>query len=82
MSNPATRDRDEVMRDEMVMRDKIAALLSDGPKTIPEIAGRLGHPAPEVVLWVMAMRRYGRIAETGKPDDAGYFRYTLREENT
>jgi len=81
MSNAFPRDHAEILRDEMVMRDRIAALLSDGPKTIPEIAESMGFPANEVTLWIMAMWRYGRIAVTGKPDDDGYFRYILRDEN-
>ncbi len=74
------RDLREVMRDEMVMRDKIAAILLDGPKTIPEVAAALGCPAPEVTYWMMAMRRYGRVSEIGRPDDEGYFQYKLVDE--
>ena len=76
----AMRDMREVMRDEMVMRDKIAAVLTDGPKTIPEIAKAIGQPSREVVCWVMAMRRYGRLEAVGRPDDDGYFKYELSEE--
>jgi DNA-binding IclR family transcriptional regulator len=67
-----------MLRDEMVMRDRIAALLRPGPLTIPEIAARLGRPASEVVCWVMAMRRYGMVEEEGKPDADGYFSYALK----
>ena len=80
MEPHAVRDRAEVMRDEWVMRDKIAALLVDGPKTVPQIAEGLGHPVPEVMLWMMAMRRYGAIAEKGRPDEDGYFHYELASE--
>ena len=39
MSAPAIpRNPAEIMRDEMVMRPRIAAVLADGPKTIPAIA--------------------------------------------
>lgn len=76
----AMRDLREVLRDEMVMRDKIAAVLADGPKTIPEIAEAIDQPSPEVVCWVMAMRRYGRLEAVGRPDDDGYFKYELSEE--
>ncbi|HHE46460.1 MAG TPA: MarR family transcriptional regulator [Bacteroidetes bacterium] len=69
----------EIMRDEMVMRDKIIAVLQDGPKTIVEIAESLGCPSHEVMYWVMAMWRYGRIEETAvKPDDDGYFKYRVK----
>lgn len=71
------RLRSEMLRDEMVMRDRIAALLHDGPMTIPALAVALGHPSPEVVCWVMAMRRYGMVEEEGKADADGYFVYAL-----
>ena len=69
----------EVVRDEMVMRDRIAAILRDAPATIPTIADRLGSPSDEVVFWVMAMRRYGMIEEAGKVGPDGYFSYGLTE---
>ncbi len=80
--NPAWRRnrRREAMRDEMVMRDKIAAVLGAGPKTVPEVAEALAQPADRVVLWMMAMRRYGLLAETGRPDENGYFAYALTAE--
>jgi hypothetical protein len=65
----------EIMRDEMVMRPRIAALLAEGPKTIPEIAAALGAPAPEVTCWVMALRRYGALEELPKPKADDYYRY-------
>ena len=67
----------EVMRDEMVMRDRILAQLREGPKTIPELAEALGFPPREVTLWVMGMRRYGAIEELPKPKADDYFRYGL-----
>ena len=80
MQIPAPRNMAEAMRDEMVMRDKIAAHLHDGPKTVPELAEALGFPTREVMLWVMAMRRYGRIEEIGRPNEDGYFEYGLVDE--
>jgi len=71
------RLRSEVLRDEMVMRDRIAAVLRGGPRTIPDIAAVLEQPSPEVVCWVMAMRRYGMVEEKGKADADGYFAYAL-----
>lgn len=71
------RDRDEMLRDEMLVHDRIAALLQDGPKTIPALAAALAKPSPEVVCWVMAMRRYGRVEAVGKADADGYFSYVL-----
>jgi hypothetical protein len=77
MTTAMSRDLSEVMRDEMVMRPKIAAALADGARTIPEIAEAIGCPGHEVTFWVMAMRRYGALEELpkGKADD--YYRYGL-----
>ena len=68
----------EIMRDEHVMHDKILALLEDGPMIIPDIAKGLDAPVHETTLWVMAMRRYGKVEEIGRPDEDGYFNYQQR----
>jgi hypothetical protein len=81
MAEPSPRDVAEVMRDEMIVRPRIAALVRDGPKTIPELAVALGCPSREAVFWVMAMCRYGTLVPTGKAGEDGYYRYRLREEN-
>lgn len=69
------RDDREVIREEPVMRPRILAALAAGPLTVPEIAGAVGAPSHEVVFWVMAMRRYGWLAEIKGSDADGYFRY-------
>jgi hypothetical protein len=65
------------MRDEMAVRDEIAAFVADGPRTIPEIARHLGHPTHEVATWVIAMSKYGTLRGAGEPDADGYYRYEL-----
>ena len=77
MAEEKRRDLGEVLRDEMVMKDRIASLLREEPKTIPEIAEALSCPVREVTLWVMAMRRYGALEELPKPKVEDYFRYRL-----
>ncbi len=72
-----SRSLGEVLRDEMVMRDRIGDALRDGPKTIPEIAEALSAPTQEVTLWVMAMRRYGALEDLPKAKADDYFRYKL-----
>lgn len=79
MKRKTRRNLAEVLRDEMYMRDRVAAVLQQGPKTIPEIAQELGRPSPEVTLWVMAMRRYGRIADLPKGRADDYYQYKLVE---
>jgi hypothetical protein len=71
------RDIGEVLRDEMIMKDRIASVLREGPKTIPEIAEALACPVREVTFWVMAMRRYGSLEELPKSKADDYFRYKL-----
>ena len=80
MGREGQRDLLEVMRDEMVMKDRIAALLREGPRTIPEIAEALGCPPREVTLWVMALRRYGALEELPKRKAEDYYRYKLAKE--
>lgn len=80
MTGPApVRDLGEVLRDEMVQRDRIVEVLRSGPKTLPEIAATLGAPAHEVTKWVMAMRRYGGVTELPKARADDYYRYQLVE---
>ncbi len=68
------RDPREVVREETFMRRQVLAILADGPHTVPEIAQALGRPTHEAMFWVMGLRRYGWIRETGAADE-GYFRY-------
>ena len=77
MNRSAPRSLAEVLRDEMLARDRIKAVLRDGPRTIPEIAEALAAPTREVTLWVMAMCRYGALAEVPKSRADDYFRYSL-----
>ena len=71
------RDMLDIAQDEMVMRDRIAGLLAQGPMTIPEIARALGCPPREVTVWLFGMRRYGLVEEKGRADEDGYFQYEL-----
>jgi hypothetical protein len=71
------RDIREIVHDEMIMKDRIAKILKDGPRTIPELAETMGYPSHEVTIWLFAMRRYGEIEVVGKPDVDGYFKYAL-----
>ncbi len=79
MSSTRTVQRgiDEIVHDEMIMKDRIAKLLQDGPQTIPELAEAMGYPSHEVTIWLFAMRRYGQVEVIGRPDVDGYFKYQL-----
>lgn len=80
MSNTQTtrlRDMLDIAQDEMIMRDRIADILEQGPKTIPEISQTLGYPSREVTVWLFGMRRYGMVEAIGRADVDGYFQYEL-----
>jgi hypothetical protein len=72
------REIREVVREEPAMRRRILIALESGPSTVPEIAAAVGFPEPEVMFWVMGMRKYGYVAERKEVDD-GYFRYEAVE---
>ncbi len=73
------RDKREVIREEMVMRNRIMEVLKEGPKTVPEVAEALGKPTAEVMFWMMAMRKYALIEETEEMTEEGYYKYRLKE---
>jgi predicted Rossmann fold nucleotide-binding protein DprA/Smf involved in DNA uptake len=77
MRTKGRRSLVEVMRDEMLMKDRIVDLLREEPRTIPELAEALGYPSHEVLLWVMALWRYGTVAELKRGRNEEYFKYTL-----
>lgn len=80
MRTESKRGLAEVLRDEMVMKDRIVDLLREEPKTIPEMAEALGYPSHEVLLWVMALWRYGTVVEVEKKRTEEYFQYKLSPE--
>ena len=75
------RDMLDIAQDEMVMRDRIADVLAQGPMTIPELAQTLGFTSREVAVWLFGMRRYGLVEETGRADVDGYFQYELTKRH-
>lgn len=79
--NTRLRNAREIMREEMFMRDIIISALSEGPKTVPEIAKKIDCPVNEVMFWVMGTRKYGYIEELPEATDEGYFQYQLVEKN-
>ena len=74
------RETREIVREEPLMHRPILEALAGGPLTIPEIAQAIGRPSSEVVIWVMGMRRYGKLVASVDPDDDGYFRYQVAVE--
>jgi predicted Rossmann fold nucleotide-binding protein DprA/Smf involved in DNA uptake len=71
-----SRDIREVIRDEPLMADRLLALLADGPMTVPELAAAAALPTDEVMVWVMGLRRYGRVVEEKAAARATEYRYS------
>ena len=69
------RDLAEVLREGMAHGDEVLGALAERPKSIPELAAELHRPSREVTLWVMALRRYGRVVEVAKDPSDDYYRY-------
>jgi hypothetical protein len=65
----------EIIREEPLMHGDILRAVSDGPHTVPEIAEAIGRPSEETVIWVMGMRRYGKLVELPEATDEGFFQY-------
>lgn len=79
MKRKTMRDLAEALRDEMYMQDRIINALKEGPKTVPEMAEELGCLSPEVMKWVMAMRRYGKVIDIPKRREDNYYHYELAQ---
>jgi hypothetical protein len=69
------REKTEIAKDEMAWRNRIRAVLREGPRTVPAVARELGRPSYEVMYWMMSLRKYGQIAESEEADDEGYYEY-------
>jgi hypothetical protein len=59
---------------------KITTAMAAGPCTVPEIAAATAIPAPDVLRFVMTLKKYGSVVEGTKDD--GYYRYALSEAPT
>jgi hypothetical protein len=69
------RELVEIAKDEMIWRDKIRDILRQGPRSVPEVARLLKKPSPEVMYWMMSLRKYCRIVESEEPNDEGFYEY-------
>ena len=82
MEKTEMRNLPEVLRDEMIMRERICDLLKDNPMTIPQLAESLHKPGWEITIWVMSLRRYNLITELPKSRADDYFQYTVLPEES
>jgi predicted Rossmann fold nucleotide-binding protein DprA/Smf involved in DNA uptake len=59
----------------MFIKDRVINQLKPGPKTIPELAAEMGCSSPDMVRWVMALRRYGKVTDMPKARADDYYQY-------
>jgi len=70
----------ETARQEFSARARVLDLLREkGPLTVPEVARALGFSAHEANWWLMGFVRYNKVKAGEKPDDEGYYRYSIIE---
>ncbi len=82
MEKKGMRNLPEVLRDEMVMHQRILDLLKDNAMTIPQLAETLNMPSWEISMWIMSMRRYNLVTELPKSRADDYFQYTILPEES
>lgn len=75
-----TEDRKAMAKDQRDTIKAIQGVLKGGPRTVPEISAETKIPSPKVMWYVMALKRYGKVAEAGQAGD--YFRYQLKEASS
>ena len=60
--------------------NQIREALRAGPRTIPHLAESIGLPTAETLWYVMAMKKYGQVAEGSKDRKASYYPYELVDQ--
>jgi hypothetical protein len=68
----------ELSREQARIHRKIREALKSGPLTVPELYAATGLAADEILWYLMAWKKYGRILE-GEPCE-DYYQYALAEE--
>ena len=58
----------------------IQGALKGGPRTVPEISAETKIPGQKVLWYLMAMKKYGKVAEAGLAGDC--YRYELKEASS
>ena len=69
----------ECSREQARIRRKISNALKHGPMTVPEIHAATGIPADQVLWYLMAWKKYGKILEVEQCED--YYKYAVAKEH-
>lgn len=68
----------ERVKETTTVRKKLSEALSEGPKTVPELALKTGIPSRDVLWHLTSMKKYGKVGEGDQSGD--YFQYVLLKE--
>lgn len=68
----------ERVKDTRNLRKKLTECLTDGSRTVPELALETGIPSKDVLWHLTSMKKYNKVAEGDQ--DGDYFRYVLLKE--
>jgi predicted transcriptional regulator len=58
-----------LFKEQRQMQNAICQLISEEPKTVPQIAEAINKPAHQVLWFISALKKYGIVAETGMCGD-------------
>ncbi len=72
-----TEAKKAMTKDQRDTTKAILDALKAGPRTVPELSGDTKIPSEKVLWYVMALKRYGKVAEAGLAGD--YYRYERKE---
>lgn len=67
-----------LLKEQQAARKQVRLALTDGPKTVPQIAQVCDFPTDRVLWHVIAMKKYDEVVETGM--DGEYYQYQLASE--
>lgn len=68
----------ERVKETRTVRKRLSEALSEGPKTVPELALTTGIPSRDVLWHLTSMKKYGKVGEGDQSGD--YFQYVLLKE--
>jgi predicted ArsR family transcriptional regulator len=66
------------LKEQVKIEREIARVLKEGPMTVPALAEATGFPTQMVFWHLVALRKYGKVAEAEQEGD--YFQYRLTGE--
>jgi predicted transcriptional regulator len=66
------------LKEQVKIEKEITRVLKEGPMTVPALAEAIGFPTQMVFWHLIALKKYGKVAEAEQ--DGDYFQYRLTSE--